>query len=121
MPIVCFCGFVLKNIRDITRLVLERAGYTVTVYPNGEPLLETEYELPDLYLLDKQLSGIDGLEVCRYLKQQEKTKHIPVIMLSASPHISTLYIEAGANDFLEKPFSTKQLRDMTAKYMEKVK
>jgi DNA-binding response OmpR family regulator len=102
---------------DITRLVLERAGYQVVAYASGDPVLNDIYELPDLFILDKQLGGIDGLEVCRVLKSREKSKHVPVIMLSASPHIGTLSQQAGADDYLEKPFSTKELRDLTAKYI----
>lgn len=106
------------GIQDVTRLTLERAGYAVTIYPNGDYILENQYELPDLFILDKQLSGIDGLEVCRVLKNQDKTRYIPVIMLSASPHIAALSKLAGADDFIEKPFSTKILREKAAKYIK---
>src|SRR5215469_15844482 len=92
------------GIRDIFQLILKRAGYGVTVYANGEVLMDNDFELPDLFILDKQLSGVNGLEVCRFLKNQESTKNIPVIMISASPYIKGNVDEAGADDFIEKPF-----------------
>ena len=107
------------GIRDIFQLILKRAGYGVTIYSNGEVLLNNEFELPDLFLLDKQLSGIDGLEVCRYLKNNEATKNIPVILMSASPYAGKVAGEAGADDFIEKPFKTKALIELMEKYLNK--
>jgi DNA-binding response OmpR family regulator len=104
------------DIRGVTLLVLERAGYSVMVFDSGEPLLEGRYDVPDLFILDKQLSGVDGLDVCRFLKGQDSTKTVPVVMLSASPNIELQSRQAGADDFLEKPFSTKTLREMVAKH-----
>ena len=55
-------------IQDAFRLILERTDYSVTVYSNGQALLEGNFTLPDLVILDKQLSGADGLAVCRALR-----------------------------------------------------
>jgi CheY-like chemotaxis protein len=107
------------SMRDIFQLILKRAGYTVTSYSDGEILMGNNFELPDLFILDKQLSGIDGLDVCRFLKNQESTKKIPVIIISASPYVATLASEAGADDFIEKPFKTKDLLAMAEKYINK--
>jgi CheY-like chemotaxis protein len=107
------------GIRDIFNIILKRAGYGVTVYSNGEVLLGRNYKLPDLFIVDKQLSGIDGLEVCHFLKTQESTKDIPVILISASPYVSRFAEDAGADDFIEKPFKTKALMDLIKKYLNK--
>ena len=104
------------GMQDAIRLIFERAGYHVTILPTGEPLLQGDFEVPDVFVLDKQLSGVDGLDICRYLKQQENTRLIPVIMLSANPHIGKLSAEAGADDYLEKPFRVKILLEMVKKY-----
>ncbi len=104
------------GIQQVIQLILERAGYRVSVYANGESLMTEDIEVPDLFILDKQLSGIDGLDVCRFLKAQDSTKDIPVIMLSANPYISTLAKQAGANDYIEKPFTMETLRQMSARY-----
>lgn len=104
------------GVRDSARLILERAGYHVIVLEDGEILLGDNYELPDIFILDKQLSGVDGLDICKYLKKQQHTKHIPVIMLSANPHIGILAKDAGADNALEKPFRMQALREMVAAY-----
>lgn len=103
-------------IQDAFRLILERAGYAVTVYNNGSPLLRDDFITPSLIILDRQLSGADGLDVCRILKRRAATKEVPIIMLSASPYIQRLALEAGANDFLEKPFKLKELMQLVEKY-----
>lgn len=95
-------------IMDVLEITLTGAGYGLMLYPKGEALL-VPHALPDLYLLDKQLAGIDGLDICRSLKSGGPTSHIPVIMLSANPHIGKLAVAAGANGFLEKPFEIQDL------------
>jgi CheY-like chemotaxis protein len=105
------------GIQDAFRIIFNKAEYELVIYADGSPLLQNNFAVPDMFILDKQLSGVDGLEICRFLKSQERTKHIPVIMLSASPFISNLAKAAGADDFLEKPFRMKMLREMVAGYL----
>jgi DNA-binding response OmpR family regulator len=109
------------GIQDIFQLIFDRAGVDVTIYPNGEQLINNDFEAPDAFILDKQLSGIDGLDVCRFLKRQERTKDIPVIMLSANPNIGKMAKEAGADDYLEKPFKLQDLLALMNKYLVKNK
>lgn len=106
------------GVQDAFRIVLERAGYAVELLPNGDQLLEDQFERPDLIILDRQLSGVDGLDVCRYLKNHESHKKIPVLMLSASPHVDRMARAAGADDFLEKPFKMRQLLDAVARQLK---
>jgi DNA-binding response OmpR family regulator len=105
-----------SSMQDIVKLILERAGYQVTIFADAVPLLENAFELPDIFILDKLLSGMDGTDVCLFLKNREDTKNIPVIMLSALPDIEEHMREAGADDFLEKPFSIKELLTTIGKY-----
>jgi two-component system phosphate regulon response regulator PhoB/two-component system alkaline phosphatase synthesis response regulator PhoP len=109
------------SIATIAKLLFERAGYEITVFANGAPLINNHnhIEAPDLYILDKQLPDIDGLEICRRLKSNEHTKHIPVIMLSANPDIKRLAKLAGADSAIEKPFSLAELRSIAKQYTEK--
>ncbi len=100
------------GIQDAARMIFERANYNVTVFSSGEPLLAGEFEIPDLFILDKQLSGVDGLDICRFLKNREQTAKIPIIILSASPQIGRLAALAGADAFLEKPFKMQELREL---------
>ena len=105
------------GVQDAFRVIFERAGYDTTVFSSANPILNGAYELPDIFILDKQLSGVDGLDVCRFLKSQEHTRHIPVIIVSATPHIASLAIDAMADDFLEKPFRKHILLDIVAKHV----
>lgn len=99
------------SIQDAVRIMLERKGYGITIFGSGERLLIGEFDHPDLFIVDKQLPGVDGLDVCRFLKSQDATKDIPVLILSASPHAGRLAKAACANEFLEKPFKMQALRD----------
>ncbi|WP_247233421.1 PleD family two-component system response regulator [Telluribacter sp. SYSU D00476] len=107
------------GIQDVYKIIFERAGYSTLIFTDGKPLLEDNYEYPDIYVLDRYLSGSDGLEICRYLKSREMTRSIPVIMISATPGIAQLAREAGADDFLEKPFKSRELLDVIARHITK--
>ena len=97
------------GIRDVFGLILTRAGYYVTLFSNGEVILNHEFTPPNLFIIDKQLSGVDGLEVCKFLKQNQSTKNIPVLMTSASPNAARVAANAGADAFIEKPFKIQTL------------
>ncbi|MFL5743424.1 MAG: PleD family two-component system response regulator [Niastella sp.] len=103
-------------LQDSTSLIFSDADYEITVFPNGNNILSGEFENPDIFIIDKQLPGVDGVEICKHLKSQEATKNIPVIMMSASPDIREFSKAAGAEDFIEKPYSLKQMRGLVLKY-----
>jgi CheY-like chemotaxis protein len=105
------------GIRDVFRIILEKAGYQVELKENGRDLLEDKFSLPDIFLIDKLLSGLDGLDICTHLKSLKKTRNVPVIMISASPNIGRLAKKAGADDFLEKPFDMNHLLKMVERYI----
>lgn len=105
------------GIQDAFPLIFTPDQYKVTIYVNGNALLKEDNVVPDVYILDKQLSGVDGLDICRHLKNNERTKHVPVIMLSANPNIKKQAVSAGADAALEKPFKIKVLRQMVDKYL----
>ena len=96
-------------ILDVLVLLFKFAGYQITGYGNGQIVFRGEFDTPDLFIIDKQLSGVDGLEVCKHLKNQDHTRHLPVIILSATPHLQAEAKLAGADAFLEKPFSNNDL------------
>jgi DNA-binding response OmpR family regulator len=98
-------------ISDILKIILEKNGYRVHEFVLGQTMLDKQPEKPDLFLLDKQLADIDGLEICRQLKSQPETHHIPVIILSAMPDLQQQVWDAGADAYIEKPFTTKHLLD----------
>ena len=107
-----------ENVQDMLRLIFEKAGYDIEISSDGQSVYQERERWPDLFLLDKQLSGYDGLDICKYLKSNEQTRSIPIIMLSATPGIEPLARSAGADDFMEKPFNTSVLMTKVVKYLK---
>src|SRR5476651_1751509 len=97
-------------ILDALTELLKYSGYDVESTPNGEDVFKKidEY-VPDLILLDVMLAGLDGREICKKIKNNESTKNIPVIMVSATPAVNQTIRDFGANDFVAKPFDIFQL------------
>ncbi len=96
-------------IADVVVFMLTEHGYDVNSLGDAQQVLLLKDNLPDLMLLDVWLSGNDGRDVCRSLKKRTDTKQIPIIMFSASREIKDTTIEAGASDFIEKPFEMDEL------------
>ncbi len=100
------------HIQQLIKYNLETNGYKVLTFESGESLLnECKSATPDLFILDIMLPGIDGLEVCRQLRQNFRTKNIPIIMLTAKSEEfdKVLGLELGADDYITKPFSVREL------------
>ena len=97
------------SIQKIFSIILQREGYEIEMYSDGKQVYQKRSSWPNLFILDRQLENSDGLETCRQLKSNEETRDIPVIMISAQPGIGTLAKAAGAEDFIEKPFSVTLL------------
>jgi DNA-binding response OmpR family regulator len=97
------------GILDAVEAMLEYGGYEVSSTSNGATVLEMKENFPDLLLLDIWMSGTDGRDVCKKLKQQALTRNMPIIMISASTELEKSAKEAGADDFLEKPFDMEEL------------
>ena len=97
-----------ESLQDIAQLVFSEPDFAISIFSSAEELLD-ENGYPHVYVLDKQLPGIDGLELCRILKSDAQTKNIPIVMVSADPDIKALAASAGADAVLEKPFSIHEL------------
>ena len=100
------------DIRELLRYNLAKEGYQVTGTASGEEALKSvKISFPDLILLDLMLQGIDGLEVCRVLKGEARSRHIPIIMLTAKGEEADIVagLELGADDYVTKPFSPRVL------------
>jgi two-component system phosphate regulon response regulator PhoB len=101
-----------EDIRELLELNLVREGYNVLSCETGEGALEIAgSKLPNLIILDLMLPGIDGLEVCKKLKNTLKTENIPIVMLTAKGEEADIVtgLELGADDYITKPFSGKVL------------
>jgi len=98
------------EIRDMLSRFLTEEGYEVIVASNGEEAIElAERENPQVILLDIMMPGIDGIETCKRLKAEEKTRFIPIIMATALWDTYAEAIEAGAEDFVTKPFNLAEI------------
>lgn len=87
-------------------------GYDVTVTPDGdEALLLAAEEIPDLVVLDWMVEGTSGIEVCRRLRRDKATAHVPIVMLTArdAEDDRVRGLETGADDYISKPFSPREL------------
>ena len=106
---------VIDDEEDILELVsyhLVKEGYHVECAETGEKASQTKrLEAVDLIVLDLMLPGIDGVEIMKILKNDSKTAHIPIIMLTAKGEESDIVIglELGADDYITKPFSPREL------------
>jgi two-component system phosphate regulon response regulator PhoB len=101
-----------EDLLDLLQFNLTREGFSVRTASTGEQALRAiRAQPPQLVLLDLMLPGIDGLEVCRAIKGEEKTASLPVIMLTARGEESDVVagLELGADDYIAKPFSPRVL------------
>ncbi|MGE5395960.1 MAG: response regulator [Chitinophagales bacterium] len=97
---------------ELVKFNLEKEGFRVVVAYDGMSALKmVEDETPDLVVLDIMLPRLDGLEVCRQLRQNIKYAELPIIMLTAKgEEIDTvLGLEMGADDYIKKPFSPREM------------
>ncbi len=100
------------DLLELLKVNLIRAGFRFEGFQDVQSLYRfLQKDKPDLILLDLMLPDVDGLDVCRYLRQHEGLAGIPVIMLTARSDESdkVLGLELGADDYLTKPFSVKEL------------
>lgn len=101
-----------KNIVELIKMNLELSGFEViSAYSGGEAINKAISLNPDLILLDLMLPDIDGFEVCRMMKQSEKVKDIPIIMITAKSEETdkVIGLGLGADDYVTKPFGIREL------------
>jgi DNA-binding response OmpR family regulator len=94
-----------SDIQDIFKIIFSSNGYEVECIDKGLSVAGRKNNLPDLIILDKQLPDVSGTEACKTLKASKETCNIPVIMISAAPGLAAAARDAGADDFIEKPFT----------------
>lgn len=101
------------DVADLIALNLRKSGpYQVTAATDGiRGLMRAREESPDLIILDWMLPGMSGLEICRSLRGQERTQHMPILMVTAKSSSADCLtaLEAGADDYVTKPFSPREV------------
>jgi DNA-binding response OmpR family regulator len=114
------CIYVVEdnaNIREIIEFVLVEEQYKVKAYPTVSTFWkEMVYQMPDLIVLDVMLPDGNGLDICAKLKQDAKTHHIPIMMMSANNHLRTVKENCAAEDFINKPFDLNDFVNRVAHY-----
>lgn len=111
-----------RDIRDLITFTLNFAGHQVVATSNGEEALQAIHtEMPELVLLDVRMPRMTGYEVCREVKADPLTQHIPVAFISAKGQESEIRtgLEAGAEEYILKPFSPDQLIEQVNKLLSK--
>jgi len=101
-----------EDLLELVRYNLQKDGYRVECVGTGEDALKSaRREPPELIVLDIMLPSVDGLEVCRRLKADAKTRDVPIIMLTARSEEGDMIsgLERGADDYIAKPFSPRVL------------
>jgi two-component system phosphate regulon response regulator PhoB/two-component system alkaline phosphatase synthesis response regulator PhoP len=101
-----------EDIRELISLHLQDAGYQTEGFETGKEMFaRLDIDNPDLLVLDLMLPDMDGMDICRHIRQSSKFEHIPILMLTARTDVTdkVMGLEYGADDYLTKPFSHKEL------------
>ena len=98
------------DMRTVINVLLKKQGYEVDTASREEEVMDkVEQFRPSVILLDVLLSGADGRNICREIKENQKMKDVPIIMLSAHPGAAENIDNYGADDFIGKPFNSDYL------------
>lgn len=107
-----------ENILEATKIILSDKGYAVEVSKNGQEVCKKlKEEKFDILLLDLWMPNLDGKETTKFLKNQEKTKNLPIIIFSASSQIEKIASEIGADGYLKKPFDILELEKIIEEHI----
>jgi CheY-like chemotaxis protein len=105
------------DILEVTKTILQLRGYKVETLMNCDDLIsKVETIKPSVILMDLWIPDIGGGEATRQLKANSSTSHIPVVIFSANNDIEKVAVNAGANDFLRKPFEISDLERIIEKH-----
>ena len=102
------------------KLLLENNGYHVCALSSGKRIMEGNFDCPHLFILDKRMPDMDGLDICRYLRGRPECQSVPIIVMSASPKFGPQALAAGANDFLSKPFEIHDLLKLVSELLKNI-
>lgn len=101
-----------EDILELVRYTLSKENYHIHTVTSGEEALRyARQKIPDMIVLDLMLPGVDGLEVCRILKKDDRFSQIPIVMLTAKGEDADIVsgLELGADDYITKPFTPRVL------------
>jgi len=106
------------GIRDLIRIILTNDHYGIQLFANAKTFSQhISAALPDLIILDMMLPDGNGLDICKKLKSGRSTAHIPVLLMSAGGNQDEIILQAGATDFISKPFDIAIFREKVEAYL----
>jgi len=105
------------DILHALKIMLERKGYAVELSSEADKIFLPGFDMPDLLILDIWMGNFDGREICHQLKSDPVTNSLPVILFSAGRDIEKSAKDAGADDFLAKPFEQKLLFEKIERFI----
>jgi DNA-binding response OmpR family regulator len=108
-----------EDILEILNVIFQETGYDIVMSNTGEAAEHLQVIQPDLVLLDVRIVGSakDGPAICREIKAQLETRHLPVMLVSAESDLSIIAQECGADSYLAKPFDIYELLAQVKEYL----
>jgi CheY-like chemotaxis protein len=108
------------DILELCTIILEDSGYEIKTSSTSNNIVDQVMAYtPDIIFMDNWLPDIGGIDATRELKKHELLKHIPVIYFSANNDVESLAKQAGADDYLSKPFDIEELEEIIEKNLAK--
>lgn len=108
-----------QGILEVTEIVLHEAGFDVQKISSAKQFNDMlKSVLPDLILLDIRIADLNGTDAAKQLKSDIRTKHIPIIMMSADTDLTQKFKEVGADGYIKKPYDIADLEEMVKKYIK---
>ncbi len=108
------------SISEVLAMILRLEQYRVDSFTNATFIEGLLQDMPGLILLDLWLSGINGKDICRQLKNDERFRCIPVVIVSANRDIKLYAEESGADNYLAKPFNVSDLLSEVERFMKPI-
>jgi DNA-binding response OmpR family regulator len=99
------------DLRNLLQISLRLEGFEVMAYGNSDEFISalSTAAPADLYVIDINLGGMTGFEICKYIRSKTETKNAIVILISANPELQQIAKEVCADDYISKPFSQREL------------
>ncbi len=116
--------YIIEDDDDAQSLIktgLRKAGFDVSTFANGFPVLEMINNWPDAFILDIGLPGVNGFEVYKWLQGNNQARTIPVILVSGNPDLPAIARQYGCDAYLEKPFEMVDLVDKINSCLSRVR
>ncbi|MDO3645255.1 PleD family two-component system response regulator [Mucilaginibacter sp. L3T2-6] len=108
-----------EDILEILNIIFQENGYDIVLSNTGEAAEHLQIIQPDLVLLDVRIVGSvkDGTQICKEIKAQQETRHLPVMLVSSESDLSIIARECGADAYLPKPFDIFELLAQVKEYL----